>query len=202
MQIRSNIQGIRWCAPPLTDWQLSLCHTRVGWKVHRFSMLQWSNLTKCGLFFNIVSPAVRTLLPSVFQRLPWIPVGYRSSHPDPRKSPQLRSDKAFQSSIFSRWGTEYSQVVPNQVNNYGKWSTSSKPCTVTHSIHCNHRLVWRIERFTGETGLPSSVFQAILKCHYGTTFQNPELLIQCGFIWKETMQLVSGKVEFNAYQIS
>ena len=26
--------------------------------------------------------------------------------------------------------------------------------------------------------------------------------IQCGFIWKETMQLVSGKVEFNACQVS
>ena len=26
-----------------------------------------------------------------------------------------------------------------------------------------------------------------------TAFPSPELLIQCGFIWKETMQLVSGK---------
>ena len=34
------------------------------------------------------------------------------------------------------------------------------------------------------------------KCLYSTTFQTPELLIQCGFIWKETMQLVSGMVEF------
>ena len=25
MEIRSNIQGIRWSAPPLTDSQLSLC---------------------------------------------------------------------------------------------------------------------------------------------------------------------------------
>ena len=35
-----------------------------------------------------------------------------------------------------------------------------------------------------------------------TTFQSPELLNQCGFIWKETMQLASGKVEFNAWQVS
>ena len=35
-----------------------------------------------------------------------------------------------------------------------------------------------------------------------TTFQSPELLIQCGSIWKETMQLVSGKVEYNTYQVS
>ena len=32
-------------------------------------MMQWSNLTKCGLFLNIVSPAVQTLLPSVLQHL-------------------------------------------------------------------------------------------------------------------------------------
>ena len=43
--------------------------TRVGWKVHRLTMMQWLNLTKCGLFLNIVSPAVHTLLPSVLQRL-------------------------------------------------------------------------------------------------------------------------------------
>ena len=35
-----------------------------------------------------------------------------------------------------------------------------------------------------------------------TTFQNPELIIQCGFIWKETMQLVSGNLEFNACQVA
>ena len=34
-----------------------------------------------------------------------------------------------------------------------------------------------------------------------TKFQSPALLIQYGFIWKETMQLVSGKVEFNACQV-
>ena len=32
-------------------------------------MMQWSNLTKCGLFFNIVFPAVHTFIPSVLQRL-------------------------------------------------------------------------------------------------------------------------------------
>ena len=36
---------------------------------YRLTMTQWSNLTKCGLFFNIVSPAVHTLLPSVLQHL-------------------------------------------------------------------------------------------------------------------------------------
>ena len=63
------------------------------------------------------------------------------------------------------------------------------------------------EHCPGETGLPSSVFQAVSEdgnvCSTCTTFQSPELLnIQCGFIWKETMQLVPGKVEFNACQVS
>ena len=31
---------------------------------------------------------------------------------------------------------------------------------------------------------------------------SPELLIRCGFIWKKTMQLVSGKVDFSACQVS
>ena len=32
-------------------------------------MMQWSNLIKYGIFVNIVSPAVHTLLPSVLQHL-------------------------------------------------------------------------------------------------------------------------------------
>ena len=54
----------------------------------------------------------------------------------------------------------------------------------------------------GETGLPSSGFAGHSWNVSSTTFQSPELLIQCGFIWKETMQLVSWKVEFNACQVS
>ena len=44
-------------------------NTRVGCKVHRLTMMQWFKLTKCGLLFNIVSPAVHTFLPSVLQGL-------------------------------------------------------------------------------------------------------------------------------------
>ena len=40
--------------------------TRLGWKVHRLTMMQWSNLTKDCLFLNKVSPAVHTLLPLMF----------------------------------------------------------------------------------------------------------------------------------------
>ena len=55
--------------------QLTCCiwpdrvHTREGWKVHRLTMMQWPNLNKCSLFFNIISPVVHTLLPWVLWHL-------------------------------------------------------------------------------------------------------------------------------------
>ena len=75
---------------------------------------------------------------------------------------------------------------------------------------CQIRRIWQPlqpqtcvqDHCPGETGLALSVFQAIFEIFPITTFQSPELLIQCGFNWKETMQLVSGKVEFNACQVS
>ena len=48
------------------QWKLCMW---VGWKVCRLTMMQWSNLIKCGLFLNIVSPAGHTLLPLVLQCL-------------------------------------------------------------------------------------------------------------------------------------
>ena len=58
-----------------------------------------------------------------------------------------------------------------------------------------------LEHCPGETGLPSSVFQAVHEM-FLTTFPSLELLIQYRFIWKETIQLVSSNVEFNACQVS
>ena len=43
--------------------------TRMGWIVNSLTMMQYSNFRKCGLFFNIVSTAVHTLLPSLLQHL-------------------------------------------------------------------------------------------------------------------------------------
>ena len=70
---RKSLNYINW-----NSWDIlpksQYCHlkikdyTRMGWKVHRLTMMQWSNLTDCGLIFNIVSPEVHTL-PSVLQRL-------------------------------------------------------------------------------------------------------------------------------------
>ena len=72
--------------------------------------------------------------------------------------------------------------------------------TVTHSSHCNHRFVCRSIVLMKQDSCVS--FPGRSRNVPSTTFQSSELLIQCGFIWKETMQLVSGKVEFNACQVS
>ena len=119
----------------------------VGWKVHRLTMMQWSNLTECGLFFNIVSPAgpaVHALLPLVLQRLDFL--WYRSSHPDPRKSPQLqiwphRSDRyCFPTKWYFMLGNRKSSKC--QIRRI--WTLINQfKAIVTHSSHCIHRLVCR-----------------------------------------------------------
>ena len=143
--------------------------TRVGWKVHRFTMMQWSNLTKCGLFFNIVSPAgaaVHTLLPLVLlQRLDsrgiealiLIFEKVFNCRYDLIIGPILLPSQVF----FSCCGTENIQMVPNQENMEGDQPFQShshaqqplQPQTCAQEHDC-----------PGETGLPLSVFQAVLKC--------------------------------------
>ena len=72
--------------------------------------------------------------------------------------------------------------------------------TVTHSSYYNHRLVCRSIVLVKQDSVCQ--FSRPFCKVSSTTFQSPKLLIQCGFIWKETMQLVSGKVEFNACKVS
>ena len=121
--------------------------------------MQWLNLTKWGLFFNIVSPAVHTLLPAVLQRLD--SHGIEALILILKKVVNCRpnhwSDTASQPSVFSCWGTENSQMVPNlehlegdqAVQSHGHAQQPLQPQTCVQE-HC-----------PGETGLPSSVFQAL-----------------------------------------
>ena len=183
--------------------QSAIKSMKVEWKVHRLTMMmQWSNLTKCGLFFNIVSSAVHTLLPSVLQH--WDSRGYRSSQSIliPEKvlncsydiiGPILLPNQVF---FFSCWGTENSQMVPSQENMEGNQPILSHSTAAFASLElCATALSWwnrtHFVSFPGRSRNVSS-----------TTFQSPELLIRCGFIWKEAMQLVSGEVEFTACQVS
>ena len=70
--------------------------------------------------------------------------------------------------------------------------------TFMHNSHCNHRLVCRSIVLVKQDSIHQ--FSRLFWNVSNTIF--PELLIQYEFIWKETMQLVSGKVEFNACQVS
>ena len=69
-----------------------------------------------------------------------------------------------------------------------------------HSSHCNHRPVCRCIVLVKHYSLLQ--FSRPFWNVSSINFQSPELLIQCGFIWKETMQLVWEKVEFNTCQFS
>ena len=119
----------------------------VGWKVHRLTMMQWSNLTKHSLFFNIVSCAVHTLLPSVLQRLDAHGV----------KLSSWSSKKILNCSVFSCWGTENNQMVQNQENMEGDQPIQSH----SHAQQPLQPQTCVQEHCPGETGLPSSVFQAV-----------------------------------------
>ena len=132
---------------------------------------------------------------------PW----YRSSHPDPRKksSPAGMVSSSvqycFPAKFFFHVG-EQKIVRWCQIRRIWRVINQFK-ATVTHNSHCNHRLVCRRAlSLWNKTPFVSSSrpFWNVSS----TTFQSPEWLIQCWFIWKQTKQLVSGKVEINVCQVS
>ena len=118
-------------------------------------MMQWSNLTKF-----------------IFQHSPpqqccstWIPTVY---HPDPQK----KSSTADMTSSSVRYCFPAKCIIHAGEQKLVRWCHIMRiwrvikqfKATITHSSHCNHRLVCRSINCPGETGLPSSsVFQAILK---------------------------------------
>ena len=74
--------------------------------------------------------------------------------------------------------------------------------TVMQSSHCNHRLVGRNIVLVKQDSLCQFSMLSPKRSLVLLFKELSELLIQCGYIWKETMQLVSGKVAFNACQVS
>lgn len=94
--------------------------TKVVWSVHRLTTMQWLKLTKCVLFFNIVSSAVHTLLPLALQHLD--SHGTEVCFLTLKKMSSIRyyfiiTPIPLHSQVFlSCCGTENSQMVPNQEN--------------------------------------------------------------------------------------
>ena len=164
--------------------------------------MQWFKLTKCGLLFNIVSPAVHTFLPSVLQGL------------DSRGTEALT--QIFEKFLNSRYNCIIGPILlPSQVfffhvgeQKIVRWCQIRRiwrvvyqfKAAVTHSSHAaTYLCAWALSWWNRT---PFVSFLGRLPNVSSTTFQCPELPIQGGFIWKETMQLVSGKIECNARQIS
>ena len=133
--------------------------------------MQWSTLTKCGLFFNVVPRRSSHF----FHRCcsAWIP-WYRSSHLDPGKSHQLqiwphhRSDTASQPSVFFILGNRNNGAKSQE---YGGLATSSKhmSCTtIANTDLCAGAFSW--------WNRTPSVFQAVFNliafrsCNVGIVF--------------------------------
>ena len=138
----------------------------------------WHCILPCG-------PHTSSIGVTAFQIL-W----YRSSHPDPRKSPQLQiwphhlGPIPLPSQVCVFLVGEQKIVGWCQIRKIWRWSTSLKPQSCTTAIAttdlCARALSWWNR--TPFISFPGRSWNV-----YSTTFVSPELLIQWRFIWKETM---------------
>ena len=128
-------------------------------------MMQWLNLTRCGLYSNLVSPVVHTLLPLVLHCLDSCDIEVLililekvlNCRYNLIISPILLPSQV----CFLSWGTANSQMVPNQENQ------GDQP--VQSHIHAQQPFQpWTCvqEHCPGETGLSSSVSKPFTKCLY------------------------------------
>ena len=134
---------------------------------------------------------------------PW----YRSSHPDPRKilncSMTSSSVRYCLPAIRVFFHVGEQEIVRwCQIRRI--WRVINQfEATVTHRSNYNHRSICVQEHCNQWWNRTTFISFPGRFCNVSSnTFQSPELLIQCGFTWKKTMQLVSGKVEFNGRQVS
>ena len=127
---------------------------------------------------------------------------HRSSHPDPSTADMTSSLARFcfpaKCCFFFHVGGKKT-VRWCQIRRIWRVINQFK-VTVTHSSHCNHILVCRSIVLLKQDSLRqfSRLFWNVSIQYYVLLLK---LLIHCGFVWKETMQLVSEKVESNACQV-
>ena len=110
---------------------------------------------------------------------------YRSSHPDPQKSPQLKIWPHYSSNTASQQSVVFFQVGEQKIVRWCQtrriWKVINQfKAKVTHSSHCNHRLVCRSIVLVKQDSLCQ--FPGHLQNVSSTTPHSPELLIQCGFL--------------------
>ena len=163
----------------------------IGWKVIGWLWCNGWLLTKCGLFFNIVSPAVDPQTSSIgvaalgFPPFPW----YEALILILEKvlnycRPHHRSDILLPSQVFvcfSCWRTENSQMVPNQENMEGyqpiqSRSHAQQPLQPHMPTICAGALSWWNR--TPFVSFPSPFKISLLL--YSTNFQSCEVLSTVG----------------------
>ena len=133
-------------------------------------MMQWSNWTKLWFLFQQSLPCMRST--HFFHRCcsTWIHVVYiEALILILEKVLNCRYDLIIdlillpsQVLFFSCWGTENSQMVPNQAI-----MESDQPVQIhshAQQLLQPHNCTCVQENCPGDTGLPASVFQAVLKC--------------------------------------
>lgn len=126
--------------------------------------MQWLNLTKCILFYNIVSPVIHTPLPLVLQCLDShsvdTPILTLKKRPQQQIWLPHKSDTASHLLFFFfMLGPENSQMVPNQ-DNMGK---CNQPVQTHSCIQQPLQPQTCVQKCCpGEAGLRSFVFQAVL----------------------------------------
>ena len=103
----------------------------------------------------------------------------------------------FPAKLFFYFGEQ--KIDGAKSGEYGGLSNSSKPQSHTAAIATTDLFAGTLSWWNRT---PLIIFLIHSRNVSNATFQSPELLIQCGFIWKETMQLVAGNIEFNVCQVS
>ena len=184
MHTRSFFKLYTSCVGMPKDDEIVYVCTRVGWKVHKLTKMQWSLLTKCGLFCNIVSPAVHTLLPPVLQyldscRIEALILIFKKSSTADITSSSVRY--CFPAKCFFMLGNKKLSDVAKS-GEYGGWSTSSKPQSRTAAIASLQPQTCVQEHCPGETGLPLSVFQAVHKMSLVLPFKVLNYLSIVGYL--------------------
>ena len=152
--------------------------TKVGWKVHRMTMMLWFSFQHtCSLPCG--PPHTPSIGVAAFES-PW----YRSSYPDPKKKKKSSSADMTSSLVLycfpgkCLWDFFFTLGNRNQIRirviNYFK-PQSRLAGIATTNLYAGALSWWNRTPFVN-----------FLRNVSSTSFQSPELLIQYGFIWKET----------------
>ena len=179
-------------------------YMRVGWKVHRLTVMQhffWVEFDQMWFLFQHSLPCGPHTSSIGVGALGFL--WCRSSHSDFPKGPKLQiwsrhRLKLLPSQVFlSCWGTENRWYQIRRL-----WRVINQfKATVTHSSHCKHRLVCRSIVLVKQDSLHQFA-RTFMKCSSTYYFSKSWITYPVYVFLTETLQLISGTVEFNACQVT